>query len=66
MLAAIVWLGEAGHHIRDHLGREPFHHLAHILILAGAVVAFAVYALADIRRHGRPSFSWTDRRRRPG
>lgn len=65
MLEPIALLGEAGHHLRDHLGQEPIHQLSHILILAGAVVVFVVFALADIRRHGRPSFSWTDRRRPP-
>jgi hypothetical protein len=58
VLAPIVLLGEVGHEVLGRIGQVVAHHLFHILFLGGAVVVFAAYAIVDIRRHGRPSFSW--------
>jgi hypothetical protein len=63
-LVPIVLLGELGHHELNRLGQVLAHHMFHVLFLGGAAVVFAVYAMVDIRRHGRPSFSW--RLREPG
>ncbi len=54
----IALLGEVGHEVLKGLGQVLAHHLFHILFLGGAVVTFGGYALVDIRKHGRPSFSW--------
>jgi hypothetical protein len=65
MLPALVGLSEAGRHLGGHPGQDPIHHLAYIAVLSGAVLTFVVYALRDVRRHGRPSFSWAVRPSRP-
>jgi hypothetical protein len=61
----LVWLaiplavaGEAGHHVLNSLGQTLAHHLFHFLFAGAAVLVFAIYVAIDVRRHGRPSFSW--------
>jgi hypothetical protein len=50
--------GEAGHQVLDRLGAALAHHLFHVLFAGAAVLVFAVYVAIDVRRHGRPTFSW--------
>jgi len=54
----LALLGEAGHHLLEHLGQTLAHHMFHILFGLGAVAIFVVYAAVDIRRNGWPGFSW--------
>jgi hypothetical protein len=50
--------GELGHQLLERAGQAVAHHLFHILFGFGAAVAFGIYVLIDIRRHGWPTFSW--------
>jgi hypothetical protein len=50
--------GEAGHHVLERLGDALAHHLFHVLFAGAAVLVFATYVAIDVRRHGRPTFSW--------
>lgn len=54
----VVVLGEAGHHLFERLGKAVAHHLFHVLFTGGAALAFGIFVLLDVRRHGRPTFSW--------
>ena len=61
----MVWLaiplalaGEAGHQVFESLGQTVAHHLFHFLFAGTAVLVFAIYVAIDVRRHGRPTFSW--------
>lgn len=35
-----------------------FHHLGHVLLLGGAVATFLIFVAIEVRRHGRPTFTW--------
>jgi hypothetical protein len=59
-------VGEAGHHVLESLGQTLAHHLFHVLFAGTAVLVFAVYVVVDVRRHGRPTFSWRLRPRGDG
>ncbi len=66
----LVWLafpvaivGEAGHHLLERIGQAVAHHLFHVLFAGAAALAFGIFVVLDVRRHGWPSFSW---RLRPG
>jgi hypothetical protein len=50
--------GELGHQLLERLGQAVAHHLFHILFGFGAALAFGIYVVVDIRRHGWPTFSW--------
>jgi hypothetical protein len=54
----VAAVGEAGHHLLDGLGQAVAHHLLHVLLAGGAALAFMVYVVVDVRRHGWPTFSW--------
>lgn len=58
MVLGLAALGEAGHHLFGRLGWEAGHHAFHLAYGAGAIAAFASYAIADVRRNGLPGFSW--------
>ncbi len=66
--APLVIVGEAGHLLLDWARQHLAHHLFHIVFGVGAGVIFLAWVIADIRRNGRPTFSWRlhpDGRRRP-
>ena len=58
LLVPIAILGEAGHQVLGRLGSAASHHLFHIAFGGGAVLVFAVFVILDVRRNGRPRFSW--------
>jgi hypothetical protein len=54
----LVALGEVGHQLFERMGWEAGHHAFHLAYGAGAIVAFLVFAVRDVRRHGLPRFVW--------
>jgi hypothetical protein len=54
----VVVVGEAGHHLLERLGHAVAHHLFHVLFVGGAALAFGIFVVLDVRRYGRPTFSW--------
>jgi hypothetical protein len=55
---AVAVVGEGGHRLFDQYGTAVGHHLFHILMVGGAALLFFAIAVYDIRRNGRPRFSW--------
>jgi hypothetical protein len=62
LLLALGAVGEAGHLLLERFGANLAHHAFHILFGVVAFVAFGAFVVADLRRHGPPSFSWRIRR----
>jgi hypothetical protein len=58
VLAALVFVGEAGHVVLDYLVAETAHHLFHIIFPVVASAIFFSFVARDIRRRGWPAFSW--------
>jgi hypothetical protein len=54
----LVVLGESGHLLLSWAREQLAHHFFHIVFGIGAGVIFFAFVIRDIRRHGRPSFSW--------
>jgi hypothetical protein len=54
----IALVGELGHQVLQRAGQALAHHFFHLLFGAGAVVAFTIYAIVDIRRNGWPGLTW--------
>jgi hypothetical protein len=54
----LVLAGEAGHHVLESLGQTLAHHLFHVLFAGTAALVFGIFVAIDVRRHGRPTFSW--------
>ncbi|MEX0832478.1 MAG: hypothetical protein WD276_01185 [Actinomycetota bacterium] len=57
LVVAVAGLGELGHQLFDHF-HWAGHHAFHLLFPVAAVAVFAGLAIADMRRNGRPRFSW--------
>ena len=55
----LVLLGESGHLLLSWAREQLVHHFFHIVFGIGAGVVFFAYVVRDIRRNGRPSFSWS-------
>jgi hypothetical protein len=68
---AVAVIGEGGHQLFDRYGTAIGHHAFHIAMIGGASLLFAGLVALDIRRNGRPRFSWrlhtpaADQRRLP-
>jgi hypothetical protein len=58
VIVPLAVAGELGHQLLERMGQTVAHHLFHILFGFGAALAFGIYVLVDIRRHGMPTFSW--------
>lgn len=55
---AIAVAGEGGHQLFDRYGTAIGHHFFHIVLGGSAILLFVALAIHDIRRHGKPRFSW--------
>ncbi|HXF37298.1 MAG TPA: hypothetical protein VNO17_08980 [Actinomycetota bacterium] len=57
----LVAVGEAGHRLLEGTGwgGAAAHHAFHLVYALGAVAAFLVWAIRDVRRHGMPRFAWS-------
>jgi hypothetical protein len=66
LAAPLALAGELGHQLLERLGQVLAHHFFHIVFGLGAAAVFAAYVLVDIRRNGRPTFSWRIRAPRDG
>ena len=55
---AVAIVGEGGHQLFDRYGTALGHHAFHVVTVGGASLLFAAIVVADIRRNGRPHFSW--------
>jgi hypothetical protein len=55
---AVAVVGEGGHQLFDRYGTALGHHAFHIVTIGGASLLFAALVISDIRRNGRPHFSW--------
>lgn len=55
---AVAIMGEGGHRLFDQYGSAVGHHFFHIVMVGGAALLFLGLAIVDIRRNGRPRFSW--------
>jgi hypothetical protein len=58
LLVGAVLLGELGHVLLDQLNAGLAHHIFHIAFPLVAFAVFAAYVMRDVRRHGRPRFTW--------
>lgn len=54
----LALLGETGHHLLQRTGAHLVHHFFHYVFIIVAGGVFALFAAIDIRRNGRPTFSW--------
>jgi hypothetical protein len=48
----------ADHHGHLHLSGHMGHHLVHLVFVGGGAILFSVYAAADVKKNGWPTFSW--------
>lgn len=55
---AVAIVGESGHQLFDRYGTALGHHAFHVVSVGAASLLFAAVVVADIRRNGRPHFSW--------
>jgi hypothetical protein len=55
---AVAVVGEGGHQLFDRYGTAFGHHAFHIFMVGAAAMMFAAIVYVDIRRNGRPRFSW--------
>lgn len=54
----VAVLGEGGHQLLQRYGTELGHHAFHVGMVAVATLLFGVVVAYDVRRNGRPRFSW--------
>ena len=59
VVLGLAALGEAGHQVFERMHWEAGHHAFHTLYAAGAIVAFAIYAIRDVRANGFPRLRWS-------
>jgi hypothetical protein len=55
---AVAIVGEGGHQLFDRYGTALGHHAFHVVTVGAASLLFAGIVISDIRRNGRPHFSW--------
>jgi hypothetical protein len=58
LVVTVAVLGEVGHQVLGRWGQALAHHFFHIAFAGGAAVIFVWFVAADVRRHGRPEFTW--------
>lgn len=57
LVVAMAGLGEFGHQLFDRF-QWGGHHFFHFAFPVAAAAVFVVFVVADVKRNGRPRFSW--------